>query len=98
MTEDALAGLTVLEYPDSVAIRYCGKLSSAHGARVIQMTEPSPVGVVTAARQARRSRPGRTTARHDNPRSMPDAPIHLVPDECKDAAHRKQRRTSYAPR
>ncbi|HUB15283.1 MAG TPA: CoA transferase [Acetobacteraceae bacterium] len=45
MTEDALAGLTVLEYPDSVAIRYCGKLLLAHGARVIQAAEPSPVGV-----------------------------------------------------
>ena len=45
MTEDALAGLTVLEHPDSVAIRYCGKLFAVHGARVIQATEPSPVGV-----------------------------------------------------
>ena len=45
MTQDPLAGLTVLEYPDSVAIRYCGKLFAAHGARVIQAAEPSPVGV-----------------------------------------------------
>ena len=45
MTEDALAALTVLEYPDSIAIRYCGKLFAAHGARVIQAAEPCTVGV-----------------------------------------------------
>jgi crotonobetainyl-CoA:carnitine CoA-transferase CaiB-like acyl-CoA transferase len=45
MTVDALAGLTVVEHPDSIAIRYCGRLFSAHGARVIQAAEPPPVGV-----------------------------------------------------
>lgn len=45
MTGAALAGLTVLEHPDSVAIRYCGKLLAAHGARVIQTAEPSQTGV-----------------------------------------------------
>lgn len=44
MTETALAGLTVLEYPDSVAIRYCGKLFAAHGARVVQAAPPSSTG------------------------------------------------------
>jgi crotonobetainyl-CoA:carnitine CoA-transferase CaiB-like acyl-CoA transferase len=44
MTEDALAALTVLEYPDSIAIRYCGKLFAAQGARVIQAAEPSVAG------------------------------------------------------
>lgn len=45
MTEQALAGLTVLEHPDSVAVRYCGKVFAAYGACVIQVAEPSPVGV-----------------------------------------------------
>ncbi len=45
MPEDALAALTVLEYPDSIAVRYCGKLFAAHGARVIQAAEPCAVGV-----------------------------------------------------
>ena len=45
MTEDSLAGLTVLEYPDSVAIRYCGQLFAAHGAHVIQTAAPSIAGM-----------------------------------------------------
>ena len=45
MTVDALAGLTVVEYPDSIAIRYCAKLFAVHGARVIQAAEPPPVPV-----------------------------------------------------
>ena len=45
MTEDALAGLTVLEVPDSVAIRYCGKLFAHRGARVVQAARPSAAGV-----------------------------------------------------
>ncbi len=45
MTEGPLAGLTVLEVPDSVAIRYCGKLFAHHGARVLQAGQPSNVGV-----------------------------------------------------
>ena len=45
MTNDALTELTVLEYPDSVAIRYCGKLFAAHGARVLQAAPPCSVGV-----------------------------------------------------
>lgn len=45
MIEGALAGLTVLEVPDSVAIRYCGKLFAYHGARVLQAATPSAAGV-----------------------------------------------------
>jgi len=45
MINDALAGLTVSEHSDNVAIRYCGKLFAAHGARVIQATPPSRTGV-----------------------------------------------------
>ena len=45
MTDDALAALTVLEYPDSIAIRYCGKLFAVHGARVIQAAEPSALAL-----------------------------------------------------
>jgi len=77
MTGAALAGLTVLEHPDSVAIRYCGKLLAAHGARVIQTAEPSQTGVVTAAQRARHSPPGRITAKHSNPHPSPAAPISL---------------------
>jgi crotonobetainyl-CoA:carnitine CoA-transferase CaiB-like acyl-CoA transferase len=44
MTDGALTGLTMLEYPDSVAIRYFGRLFAAHGARVLQASQPSRVG------------------------------------------------------
>ena len=45
MTKDALAGLTILEHPDNVAIRYCGRIFAEHGARVLQASAPSAVGV-----------------------------------------------------
>ncbi len=45
MTAAPLAGLTVLEFPASVAIRYCGRLFAYYGARVLQAGSPSPIGV-----------------------------------------------------
>ncbi|HEX2890819.1 CaiB/BaiF CoA-transferase family protein [Vineibacter terrae] len=40
-----LAGLTVLECPDGVATRYCGRLFTAHGATVLQAGPPDATGV-----------------------------------------------------
>lgn len=45
MKEGALAGLTILEHPENVAIRYCGKLFAAHGARVLQAASPPSGGI-----------------------------------------------------
>ncbi len=45
MSDDALTGLTVLEHPDNVAVRYCGKLFAAHGARVVQASPPPAAGI-----------------------------------------------------
>ncbi len=40
-----LAGLTILECPDGVATRYCGRLFAAHGATVLQAGPPDATGV-----------------------------------------------------
>ncbi len=40
-----LAGLTVVEFPGSVATRYCGRLLAGHGARVMQAGAPSARGI-----------------------------------------------------
>lgn len=40
-----LAGLTVIEQPHSVALRYCGRLLAALGARVLQAGAPWATGV-----------------------------------------------------
>jgi len=40
-----LAGLTILETPDGVAVRYCGRLFAMHGARVLQAGVPDKTGV-----------------------------------------------------
>lgn len=40
-----LAGLTILECPDGVATRYCGRLFAAHGATVLQAGSPNAIGV-----------------------------------------------------
>ena len=45
MIHAPLSGLTVLEYPDSVAARYCGRLFAAQGARALQASVPSGIGV-----------------------------------------------------
>lgn len=45
MRSQLLAGLTVIELPHSVAIRYCGRLLAAMGARVLQVGAASTDGV-----------------------------------------------------
>lgn len=45
MTTPPLAGLTVREHPDNLAIRYCGRLLAALGARVEQVGAPSMTGL-----------------------------------------------------
>ncbi len=45
MRSQLLTGLTVIELPHSVAIRYCGRLLAAMGARVLQVGAASTDGV-----------------------------------------------------
>ena len=58
MIHAPLSGLTVLEYPDSVAARYCGRLFAAQGARALQASVPSGIGVGYGAQRARHLRDG----------------------------------------
>ncbi|MBI3375467.1 MAG: CoA transferase [Betaproteobacteria bacterium] len=41
----ALEGLNIIEIPDGVAVRYCGRLFAAHGATVMQAGAPRTTGV-----------------------------------------------------
>ncbi len=45
MTDAPLGGLSVLEFPDSVAIRYCGRLFASQGARVLQAKAPDAAAI-----------------------------------------------------